>query len=129
MADFVKLLPMLNSLAEQSPGFVWRLKTSDQTTADVAEFPDALMIVNLSVWKDIQSLKSYFKTPLHQKAFCNRHRWFEPTALRQGVLWWMDSCSLPTIAEGKRRLDRLNQLGETGQAFSFSRLFPSPSAA
>lgn len=129
MADFVKLLPVLNLLAEQSPRFVWRLKTSDQTPDDLEAYPDPLIIVNLSVWTDVSSLKSYFTTTTHQKAFRNRHNWFEATTLRQAVLWWVDSESLPTISEGKRRLSCLNEKGETNQAFSFSRLFPPPDAA
>lgn len=126
MASFLELVPVLNSLAEQSPGFVWRLKTSEQIADDEGGYADPLIVVNLSLWTGVEALRSYFDTDLHQAAFEKRHEWFEPTTLRQGVIWWNPSGSLPTVAEGKRRLCTLNEIGDTVQAFSMFRPFPPP---
>jgi len=126
MASFLELVPILNSLAEQSPGFVWRLTTSEQILDDEGGYADPLIIVNLSLWTSVDALMSYFNTELHRAAFKKRQEWFEPTALRQGVLWWTRSDFLPTVAEGKRRLYLLNENGDTDQAFSLFQRFPSP---
>jgi hypothetical protein len=126
MASFLELVPILNALAEQSPGFVWRLKTSDQIPANEGAYADPLVIVNLSVWTGIAPLLAYFNCELHQAAYRRRLEWFEPSPHRQGVLWWTPSGTLPTVADGKRRLCLLNERGETVEAFSFTRVFPPP---
>jgi len=52
LSDFVDNLERINALAEQSPGFVWRLQTDDGDATSIRPF-GASYIVNLSVWKDI----------------------------------------------------------------------------
>jgi hypothetical protein len=126
MESFLEIVPILNLLAEQSPGFVWRQTTSDQLKDRDGGYTDPLIVVNLSLWTGVDALRSYFNSELHQSAFKKRHQWFEPTILRQGVLWWVPYNSLPTVAEGKRRLELLNENGDTNQAFSMSKPFPFP---
>ncbi len=54
MADFVANLERINALAEQSPGFVWRLKDDEGDATSLRPFGET-MIVNMSVWQDIES--------------------------------------------------------------------------
>ena len=63
MADFVNNLDPINAIAEQSPGFIWRLKdeSGDANNIEVENNPD--IIVNMSVWESVESLKNFmFKT-------------------------------------------------------------------
>ena len=126
MASFLELVPVLNSLAEQSPGFVWRLTTSEQLEAPEQQLRDPRIVVNLSLWRDETALVAYFRSAEHKSAFRKRHQWFEPAIERKGVLWWIRAPELPNVGEGLRRLAMLNCLGDTPDAFSFSCVFPPP---
>jgi hypothetical protein len=55
MAEFVARLPDINALADQSPGFVWRLQTEDGDATAVRPYEDTRILINLSVWADLPS--------------------------------------------------------------------------
>lgn len=59
MKGFVDQLDHINALAERSPGFVWRLQTEEGDATAIRVFEDPLIIVNLSVWESVESLKDY----------------------------------------------------------------------
>ena len=72
MADFVNNLDPINAIAEQSPGFIWRLKdeSGDATNIEVENNPD--IIVNMSAWESVESLKNFmFKTHLEHSGSAN----------------------------------------------------------
>jgi len=49
LADFVAALAPINALAEQSPGFVWRLQSPAGNSMAVRMLDDERLIVNLTV--------------------------------------------------------------------------------
>ena len=49
MAEFVAQLDTINALAEQSNGFVWRLKSGAGNATDYNPYHDERIIVNFSV--------------------------------------------------------------------------------
>jgi hypothetical protein len=53
LADFVADLERINTIAEQSKGFVWRLKDDTGNATDLDPFNDKSLIVNVSVWESI----------------------------------------------------------------------------
>ena len=53
MAEFVARLPEINALADESPGFVWRLQTEDGDATAVRPYEDRTILINLSVWEDL----------------------------------------------------------------------------
>jgi hypothetical protein len=119
MADFVNNLDPINAIAESSPGFIWRLKdeTGDATGIEIEGHPD--IIVNMSVWEDINALKNFmFKT--HHVDFLKRKKeWFVPMSEASYVLWWVPEGHIPTVQEAMTKLEHLQQYGETPDAFSF----------
>jgi hypothetical protein len=46
-------------MAENSPGFIWRLKTEDGDATAIRMFDDPLIIVNMSVWESLEALQNY----------------------------------------------------------------------
>src|SRR6266550_2684907 len=50
MAEFVGLLDPVNKIADESPGFVWRLQTDDGNATSIRAFDDDMIAVNMSVW-------------------------------------------------------------------------------
>ncbi len=118
MADFVARLEDVNALADRSPGFVWRLQTDDGDATAIDFFgPDVL--VNLSVWLDLESLRDYAFRSAHKEVLVQRQRWFERMTEAYAVLWWIPAGRIPTIDEAADRLERLRRDGPGPQAFTF----------
>jgi len=57
MADFVAQLPPINALAEQSPGFVWRLQSDGGDATSIKVYDDDMIIINLTVWNGLEALR------------------------------------------------------------------------
>ena len=55
MSGFVARLDEINGLADQAPGFVWRLQSEEGDATAIREFNDPLILVNMSVWQDVCS--------------------------------------------------------------------------
>ena len=58
LADFGARYDEVNALADDSPGFVWRLQIEDGDATAIDYFgPDYL--VNMSVWTDVEALHDF----------------------------------------------------------------------
>jgi len=53
MAEFVALLAQINALADNSPGFVWRLQTEHGNATYLRPYDDDRILFNLSVWESV----------------------------------------------------------------------------
>jgi len=126
IAAFVAQLDVVNSLAEKSPGFIWRLKSDAGNATDIAFNADPFVIVNMSVWESVESLKQFTYSGQHLSVFRNRSDWFEKMLLPHYCLWWIPDGYVPTVAEGRKRLESYQAHGATPEAFWFSQLFPAP---
>jgi Domain of unknown function (DUF3291) len=121
MAEFVALLDEINTLAEQSPGFVWRLKGDGNDATDILPFDDTRIIVNMSVWENLESLENYVYRSSHADVMKKRKQWFSRFELPAVVLWHIPAGHIPTVEEAKRRLAHLQQNGTSNYAFDFKR--------
>ena len=127
LADFVANLDRINALAEQSPGFVWRLQDEDGDATAIRPFGDDY-IVNMSVWSDIESLHDYVYRSAHIEIMRRRREWFDKMEQMYAVLWWVHKNHLPTVIEARQRLELLRTQGPTPDAFTFKKAFPPPEA-
>lgn len=59
MAEFVAQLPPINALADESPGFVWRLQSESGDATSIKVYDDDFIIVNLTVWESVDALREY----------------------------------------------------------------------
>ena len=123
MAEFVARLPAINALAEQSPGFVWRLQTEDGDATAVRPYPDSRILINLSVWTDLTALRAYVYRSDHAAVMRRRREWFQRLESVYVALWWVTAGHRPTVAEAVARLAHLEQHGPTPHAFSFAESF------
>lgn len=127
MSEFVANLDRINALAENSPGFVWRLQTDDgDATALRPMGPEVL--VNLSVWRDVESLRQFVYATAHVEIMRRRHSWFERMSEAHLVLWWVPAGHRPTPAEASERLNQLRSAGPSPAAFNFREVFAAPAA-
>ncbi len=65
MAGFVARLEEINALADRSPGFVWRLQTSEGNATYLRPYDDDRILFNMSVWESIEQLKRYVYYTAH----------------------------------------------------------------
>ena len=129
MADFVANLDRINALAEDSPGFVWRLQTEEgDATALRAPALGENVLVNMSVWSGVEALHGYVYRSAHVDVMRRRREWFERMREAYVVLWWVPRGHRPTMAEAADRLQRLREHGPTREAFTFRQAYPAPDA-
>ena len=126
IADFIAQLAEVNALAERSPGFVWRLKSDSGNATDIVYCEDPFVLVNMSVWESVESLKNFTYGLRHASALRQRANWFEKMALPHYCLWWVPDGHLPTVKEARERLEHYQKHGATPHAFWFSQCFPAP---
>ena len=127
MADFVANLDRINALAESSPGFVWRLQTEEGDATALRPMGDDV-IVNMSVWRDVESLNDYVYKSAHVEVMRRRKEWFQRMRDVYVVLWWVPKGHRPTVAEALAKLAALRTNGPSEAAFGFRSAFSAPDA-
>ena len=128
ISDFVNDLDRVNQLGDRSPGFVWRHQTADGNSTSIRVRGDPLILINFSVWEDVESLFEYTYRSDQAEVYRLRREWFEAPSEAHLVLWWVPAGHEPTVEEAEERLDYLRAHGPTAQAFTFKHRFPPPSA-
>ena len=84
-------------------------------------FDDEMIIVNMSVWQNLERLKDYVYKSAHTDILKRRAEWFEKLQDIIVVLWWIPAGHEPTVQEAKERLEHLQRHGS-------SHILPFPSA-
>ena len=128
MKGFVDQLPVVNALADRSPGFVWRLQTEAGDATAVQAYDDPLIIVNLSVWDSIEALRNFAYKSAHAGPLRDRLQWFEKPKEAHLALWWIPAGHIPSVEEARDRLVFRRTHGDTPVAFSFAKQYPAPEA-
>src|SRR4029453_8797941 len=126
---FFDNLDRVNALAEASPGFVWRLMGDGNNATDIQPTADPLVIVNMSVWRDAESLYSFVYRSAHTEVMVRRREFFERFEGSYQALWWVSAGTVPTINDGISRLCHPHRFGPTSHAFTFKQRFPAPGSA
>jgi hypothetical protein len=122
MAGFVARLDEINALADNSPGFVRRLQTPEGNNTYLRPYADDRMLLNMSVWESVESLKQYVYRTAHAELLRQRHEWFEKIPV-YAALWWVPADHLPGVDEAKKRLAYLETYGPSQFAFTFKTVF------
>ncbi len=126
VADFFDALDRINALAEASPGFVWRLKEESGDATGIETGPDPLLVINMSVWRDAESLFDFVYRSAHTPVMARRREWMaQPTGAYQ-ALWWVPAATAPGVNDALSRLWLLDRFGPCPQAFTFKSRFSRP---
>ncbi len=128
MEGFVARLDEINALADQAPGFVWRLQTEEGDATSLQVFDDPRMLVNMSVWATVEDLKHYVYKSVHVELIRDREAWFSKMSDAHQALWWVPAGHTPTVEEGKEKLESIRHNGPTESAFTMARPFPVPAS-
>ena len=122
MSGFVKAIGDVNWLADQSPGFVWRLPPQDGPVT-FGMLGDERVIVTLSIWTHFEALQQYVYRTGHALFMQRRSRWFVPIGGFNTAMWWVEEGERPSVDDGLGRLIHLRLHGPTPLAFSLRRQF------
>ena len=131
MFGFASRLDEINQLAEQAAGFVWRLKdeTGESTNATaINAFDNPLILVNMSVWENLDALKQFVYKSVHVDLIRDRDAWFHKMPEMHQALWWIPEGSVPSIEDAKARLAHIRANGPTEFAFTFAKNYSAPSS-
>ena len=126
LAAFVAQLDEVNALAENTPGFVWRLQSEAGNATDITYSADPFVLVNMSVWESVEALQAFTYGSRHMEVFRDRAKWFEKMSKHAYCLWWIPRGYRPSVAEGRERVVHYQQHGATPYSFWFSQRFPAP---
>lgn len=123
VADFVNNLDRINALAEQSEGFIWRLK-DDGSDDELAANPyGENTVANMSVWRDVESLFAFTYQSAHAQIMARRKEWFHMPNENHFVLWWVPVGHQPSLEEAIDRMEALRADGPSPLAFHFKQAF------
>jgi Domain of unknown function (DUF3291) len=126
-ADFMNALDPVNAQADTARGFIWRLVGDGNDATDlVPDESDPQLLVNMSVWEDVETLGAFvYRNTDHLTFMRRRKEWFEKIEIFQ-ALWWVLAGHIPSVTEGMERVAMLRANGPTNDAFTFRQTFPAP---
>ena len=127
LRDFVANLDRINTVADAAAGFVWRLQTSEGDATALRPLGDDTL-VNMSVWKDVASLRNYVYRSAHVEIMRRRKEWFDHMSAASVVLWWVPNGHRPSIQEAISKLELLRGAGPGPEAFTFRQAYLPPDA-
>lgn len=121
MAEFVANVDRVNRLAEQIPGFIWRLADETGNAMGMQVYGDPRVLPNLTVWENVEALERFVFKTVHSRFYGRREQWFEPldTPL---VLWFVPGGHRPSLEDGVERLEHLKAHGPSEHAFGWKSL-------
>ena len=126
-AEFMAALDPVNAQADAAPGFIWRLVGDGNDATDlVPDESDPQLLLNMSVWRDVDALASFVYRNSDHLAFMRRRKeWFEKIEIFQ-ALWWVPAGHIPMVEEGMAKIAALSANGPTESAFTFREPVAAP---
>ena len=124
MADFFNNIERINAAADRHEGFIWRF--DDDAREDLfseTAYGSSFILVNMSVWQDRDSLFRFVYQSEHLEVYKRKKDWFHKMPRMHMVMWYVPMGHIPTLEEGKERLEYLQKHGESKYAFSFKSRF------
>jgi len=130
LADFVANLVQVNAIADAAPGFVWRLRDEDGSDATSLRPRGPDLLVNMSVWQTLESLRAFvYRSGQHLEMLRRRREFFRALDEAHQVLWWIPAGHVPDLDEAFSRLGLLRLEGAGPAAFTFRDPYPQPVTA
>jgi hypothetical protein len=123
MHGFTSRLDEINAIAESHDGFIWRLKDENNNAISYNPFDNEQLIINMSVWRDVDSLFRYVYHSSHRELIKGKKEWFQNLGKPHMAMWWVEAGHTPTLSDAKGKLALIEQLGACPEAFHVKHLF------
>jgi len=123
LLDFEDNSDHVNAIADRSQGFVWRLKDGEfelpeNDLENLFGRPD-VAAATLSVWANFEYFEHFVHKTVHSKFLDRRREWFENIDVPSYVIWPVDAGDIPSLTEGKEKLNFLMDNGPSEEAYNF----------
>lgn len=128
MSGFVQRLNEINTLADDSKGFVWRFQTKACDATYLRPFDDKQILFNMSVWETLEALRSYVYTSKHVELLKLKTNWFKKLDEVHLALWWIQKGYMPSVEEALKKLSLIKAKGPSPDAFTFAKPYPKPNS-
>jgi hypothetical protein len=130
---FVEALDPVNAAADSSPGFIWRMQTDEGNATAIRAFTwdagdSAGVLVNMSVWTDVEHLTAFVLGDLHRAILRRRREFFQRMSEAYVACWWVPAGHRPSTEEAEERVRHLRAHGPTPFAFTLRQHYPPPSS-
>ena len=121
MLEFYKSLSKVYTLAENHPGFIWRVPDNlvDKQLTNLGF--DNLTSSTVSTWDNLESLMDYTYNSLHGEYLKRSSEWFKKVEGPQLVIWDVENDAKPTFKEAFERLNHLRINGSTNYAYGWGK--------
>jgi|TARA_B110000438_G_C15805204_1_gene646973 hypothetical protein len=121
MLEFYKSLSEVYTLAENHPGFIWRVPDNlvDKQLTNLGF--DNLTSSTVSTWDNLESLMDYTYNSLHGEYLKRSSEWFKKVEGPQLVIWDVENDAKPTFKEAFERLNHLRINGSTNYAYGWKK--------
>jgi hypothetical protein len=86
------------------------------------------MIINMSVWTDVEHLTAFVIGDLHRAILRQRREFFQRMTEAYLACWWVPEGHRPSTDEAEERVRYLRDHGPTPFAFTLRNHFPPPDA-
>lgn len=126
MKEFVDNLDVVNALAENSEGFVWRLKDENNNASSFDPYENVQIIINISVWESIETLGDFVFKTFHSDFLRRRKEWFQTYGKIATAMWWIEEGKNPSVEEAVEKLDYLQKNGASDVVFDFKNKYSPP---
>jgi len=126
MADFEAALDGVHAVSDSDPDFIWRLQSDQSDSRELARYEADGWLVNMTLWKSLDALRAFIRSPLHLAVMRRRSEWFHQSGEPNYCLWWIEAGQRPGFTDALQRLNTLKRLGPTPAAFNFSQTFDAP---
>jgi len=121
MIEFDQSLNEVYSLAENHPGFIWRIP-DNQVELQLTNLGfDKFISSTVSIWNSVDSLKDYTYNSLHGIYLKRSSEWFKEVEGPQLVIWNVKNDDRPTFKESFERLAHLKINGPTDFAYGWEK--------
>jgi hypothetical protein len=137
LTDFVRRGGEIMTASDQATGFLGRAapegaephtpgadhgRWGSYALPDLASFSGhdrQVHIATLSLWRDLESARSFVYQGLHREALRIRRDWFLQGSWPGYVLWGVADGSIPQWSDGVTRYEALARDGESAEGFTF----------
>jgi heme-degrading monooxygenase HmoA len=122
VAEFINNVERVNTIAERSPGFVWRLKRDEMQLPENHINIDKQTVYTWSVWENAATFENFVFKTVHSQFHKKGHEWFEAHEKPQVVFWPIEVSHKPTAPEAMAKLKKYQDGGPSNEAFGWTEL-------